>query len=185
VSSFHHNKLYWRITFLLLCGIALVGPWWFDSTARLGGDCLPGFPLDRDWCASPRAGLWLVLGAFGSFFALFQADSGLLTASMDFVTLLRGLLGGLLFLLPLLPFPVTFVIMMLQEDDGRHGQLVQVVIWGVAAIGAGLLGQQLATLGPRWALWGLWLYISLALAMLLLESSALWRSRQTVYYIDD
>jgi hypothetical protein len=90
-----------------------------------------------------------------------------------------------LFLLPLLPFPVTFVVMMLQEDDGRRGQLVQLVIWGVAAVGAGLLGQQLSTFGPRWALWGLWLYICLALAMLLLESLALWRSRQPVYYIDD
>jgi hypothetical protein len=182
MASFHHNKLYWRITFLILCGIALVGPWWFESTARMGGDCLPGFPLDRDWCASPRSGLWLV---FGSFFALFQAGSGLLTASIDLEALFQGFLMGLLFLLPLLPFPVTFVVMMLQEDDGRRGQLVQLVIWGVAAVGAGLLGQQLSTFGPRWALWGLWLYICLALAMLLLESLALWRSRQPVYYIDD
>jgi hypothetical protein len=90
-----------------------------------------------------------------------------------------------LFLLPLLPFPVTFVVMMLQEDDGRRGQLVQLVIWGVAAVGAGLLGQQLSTFGPRWALWGFWLYIFLALAMLLLESLALWRSRKPVYYIDE
>jgi hypothetical protein len=88
-------------------------------------------------------------------------------------------------LLPLLPFPVTFVIMMLQEDDNRRGQPVQVVIWGMAAIGAGLLGQQLSTFGPRWALWGLWLYIFLALAMLLLESLELWRSRQPLYYPDD
>ncbi|MFO7538359.1 MAG: hypothetical protein R6X32_09900, partial [Chloroflexota bacterium] len=71
-----------------------------------------------------------------------------------------------------------------QEDDGRRGQLIQVVIWAVAAIGAGLFNLVTYTSGPRWALWGFWLYICLALAMLLLESLELWRSRQPVYYID-
>ncbi len=185
MAAFHHNKLYWRITVLILCGIALVGPWWFDSTARLGGDCLPGFPLDRDWCASPRSGLWLVLGAFGGFFALFQAGSGLLTAAIDLEVLFQSFLMSLLFLLPLLPFPITFVVMMLQEDDDRRGQLVQVIVWGMAIVGASLFSRFIGTVGPRWALWGLWLYISLALAMLLLESLALWRSRQPVSYMDE
>jgi len=177
MSSFHHNKLYWRITLLLLCGIALIGPWWFETTARMGRDCSSGFAVDREFCAHPVSGLFLVLFAFGSVYYLL---SGPFALSMGLAAWFAGLLHGLLFLLPLLPFPVTFVVMMLQEDDNRRGQLVQVVVWSTAVIGAGFISLLSFTSGPRWALWGLWLYICLALAILLLESLELFRGYQFV-----
>jgi hypothetical protein len=132
--SFHHNKRYWRITMLLLCGIAFLGPWWFESMLRMGGDCSSGFPVDRDVCALPLSGLFLVLSGVGFVFHLV---SGPFAMSTGFATWFPGLLQSALCLLLLLPFPVTLVTMRLQEDDERRGQLVQVVVWGMAIVGAG------------------------------------------------
>jgi hypothetical protein len=177
MASFHHNKLYWRITVLILCGIAFLGPWWFESMLRMGGDCSSGFPVDREVCALPVSGLFVVLVGVGFVFHLV---SGPFAMSTGFATWFPGLMQSLLCLLPLLPFPVTLVIMRLQENDERRGQLVQVVVWGMAVVGASLFSRLFVTVGPRWALWGFWLYITLALAMLLLETLELLGGRHVV-----
>lgn len=170
MTAFHDNKLYWRIAILILCGIALIGPWQFETAMGPGmrvspHECAPGFRLDQNLCGFPISGLWLILAGFAG---LFHAGSGLLTGSMDFITGLPVLLTSLLLLLPLLPFPATYAIMWLQEGASRRGQLLQAAIWGAAAVGAGLF--TLTTSGPGQALlWGLWFYLCLAFGMLLLE----------------
>lgn len=89
-----------------------------------------------------------------------------------------------LVVLPLLPLLSGAVLIL--RSNGRRRQTAHLVIVGVAfaGISSNILIQGFAG-RLHWALWGLWLYICLALGMLLLESLELWRSRQPDYYPDE
>jgi hypothetical protein len=77
-----------------------------------------------------------------------------------------ALLFFLFLLLLALPFFSTVVLIL--WGDRRHWHIGQTLLLGLAVSASGLV----ALLRTHWAVWGVWLYLSVAAAMFLLEIDA-------------
>jgi hypothetical protein len=183
MSWINKRQRSWRIIALVLMGIALSGPWYFDRISVPSPHaCSSGVRLDEDFCGLPGSGLWIVPYAFGG---LFNAARDLLATSIDFANWLRTFLFSLLSLLILLPF--LSILFVMGRPENRRSHLFHLLNLGVAAVSTGLFLSSLPDFSRlHWALWGPWFYMSLALSMLLCESLALWESDalMNVYHIN-
>ncbi len=147
---------------LILFVVALLGPWTFDViNVPAEYECsAPFIRLNGDFCGIAMSGFqffWLWAGGF--FYMIFTLITGALAGRA--LELLVGLS-----ILPLIPFFTT--LFLLWKKDARRLRTIHLIAWVLALILALVIfiGQ---TNDPIIRLWGLWLYILLAVGVLVIE----------------
>jgi len=162
------HKTAWRIALLVLLAVSFAGPWYYSSD---------GVP-PAEWCRDPLVLLEngrcvrLVSGAFlgltmAAFFPVMVAD--VLRGAETFAGRGREFLGAFLFALLALAIiqPVVTTLLAMLRRSRRAG-VYNIVAWGLAlALSIVLAVSAPSELLPR--LWGLWLYVAVAVAGLALE----------------
>lgn len=168
------HKNVWRVAILVVVLVAIIGPWTFDQIMVPSQyECsAPNIRLEGDFCGLPLRGTWF-LGWMVSGFA--YASAGLVTGSLGFIEWASGFLFTLFFLLVVLPFFTTLLLIL--RRDGQRWQLFNIAAWGLAA-GLSLLLALSGYPGFFWVLWGIWLYIGLAASALILEAATLAAGRR-------
>lgn len=168
----HERKRIWHTAVLGLLLVAIAGPWTFDRIhVPAEYPCsLPNIRLQGDFCGLPLSGIrmiaWIISG-------LFSIVSRRATGAVAQAELLRGLLVFFFLLVLLLPFFTTLLLIL----RGYGRSKFHILIWVLAAGACLFLGlSDFAGLHP--ALWGLWLYLGLALGVLALELLAFAASRR-------
>lgn len=154
--SEHHRM--WRTALLLLLVVAFVGPWTGDRISVPGEyACSPPYiRTEDDMCD--------MIGVFGLVFGFFRAAGWLLTDPPANLSRELFFLGTyLLFLLPIL---TTLLFILLAKRRPR----LHIVAWGLAVI-AIISWSLIGAFPPSW-MWGLRLYIGVAIVALALELSA-------------
>ena len=162
-----------RFAILVLAGTAIVGPWTFERF-WVPSDLLcspPYFRLDQDYCGIPLSGLYLFEWIFTGFCtALREAWAGGGLPSDQ----LRELVLMLLFLLILLPLATSSVILL--RGNSRIREKIHITAWALSASMALFIAvHELPHLFLQ--VWGIWLFIALAICALILELSTGHRSR--------
>ncbi|HSK65758.1 MAG TPA: hypothetical protein VK888_02440 [Anaerolineales bacterium] len=152
-----------RITLLLLLAISILGPWAFDRIhVPAEYTCEPPFVrLDGDFCGSPMS--WLSL--FSWFTDGFLTTLRHLIAGL-FAGRAREFLAVLLVMLPVLPF-FSMLLLIWRKNSARL-KTIHLIAWGLGSLFP-LLILTFEWNGPVTKLWGLWLYILLAIGALLVE----------------
>ena len=166
MSWITEHKKEWRVAALLLLLVAIIGPWWFDHiVVPVEHTCSPPcYRLEGKLCGMPVTGLWFFRWAIPGFF---YASWELVAGEMSFLDRIRGLFFVLFTFLLALPFLSTLLLVL--RGDRRRRQVFSVVSWVLAA-GMGLLVGLSSYPRLFWVLWGVWLYIVLAVSALTLEA---------------
>ena len=151
-----------RAGVLIVFVIALLGPWTFDQiNVPAEFDCsAPFIRLNDDFCGMPMSGvqlLWLWVGGF--FYMLLELITGGFTGQGS-----EFFFG--LSILPLIPFFTT--LLLLWKKDARQFRIVHLVAWVLALIVALVIFIPQIN-DPIARLWGLWLYILLAVSAIVIE----------------
>jgi len=167
------NKRIWRTAILIMLLVALIGPWTFERiNVPAKYPCSPPFiRLEGDFCGEPMSGIWIL-----SFmiFGMVSSSMGLASGGIVFIDWARQFLFSSFLFLLILPFFTT--ILLIGGKDSRRLRIIHLIAWGMA-IGIGLLIAFSSFSGPRWELlWGIWLFIGLAVSILVLELLNLTRS---------
>lgn len=174
MSWIYEHQRNWRIVLLVLMIVAFMGPWAFDLTnVPAEYSCSPpNIRLYDDFCGAPLSGIriffWISSG-------LISISVGLVTGEFVFSERIREFLIGLLLFLPLLPIFSTLLLIL--RGDHQRRQVFTIIAW-ILAIGAGLFLGMSNYPRSGWAVWGIWLYIGLALSALILEILALIERRK-------
>jgi hypothetical protein len=173
MSWIDEDKRNWRRLFLFFLLVPVVGPWFFERLSVPEPHSCSGIRLDENFCGTPTTVLVIFLATFGG---LFNTGKGLLTQSMGIAAWSRLFFISLLLLLILSPFLSTmFVILRVNQ---RRWHLCHMIVLGLAAAGIILLMGMSIFSRPHWLLWGPWLYISLAIIMLLWETFVFYKERE-------
>jgi hypothetical protein len=165
MSWIDKHKNAWRVAILVLLPVAISGPWTFDQILVPSEyPCsAPNIRLDGDFCGTPLPGTWFFRWIVIGFV---YASAELATGAMGLVEWVREFLFDLLLFLLVLPwFSTLFLIL---RGDRRRWQVFSIAAWGLA-VGIGLLIGLSSYPRWFWVLWGIWLYIGLAVSALLLE----------------
>lgn len=177
LSAINNSKRIWRTAALLLLLVASFGPWAFDRIhVPAEYPCSPpNFRLEGEFCGVPGwKGMHILIFIVGGFFAgIVQLVTG---AGAFFPDPAEALLRAF-FLLPLV-LPFLAVLLSIFHRDGR--QVFHVMAWGLAVAAAGLFLSLSNFSRSHWVLWGIWLYIGLAVAVLILELITLVGSRKQI-----
>jgi len=168
---FVENKKILRLAVLALLFIAMLGPWMFDLiNVPAEYTCsLPNVRLYGDFCGLPLSGFeFFKLFIGGFFYMLFTLTTG------TFVNYPRELLIGL-YVLPLIPFITSLIL--LWKKETRHLLTINLIAWILALVPTLLMFLLLAVQrsGYIFRLWGLWLYILLAVSAIIFEITLLKR----------
>ena len=165
MSWIDEHKTVWRVAILVMALVAVMGPWTFDHVwVPSEHSCsAPFVRLNDKFCGIPLSGTWLFRSMAIGFI---NASARLVAGGRDAVKPARESLVGLILLLLVLPVFSTLPLILF--GDRRCRQVLNVAAWVLAA-GMGLLIG--VSSHPRlfWVLWGLWLYIGLAVSALALE----------------
>jgi hypothetical protein len=163
---FKEYKRNWRVTFLIMQIIAMIGPWFFDRiwVPQPYICSSPNVRLDDVFCGVPISITWLLAGVPSQFTYLVNA---LIAGSTSNYAATEWLF--ILFSIFLtFPFLSTPVLILWQEQP--YWSAIHRVALGLAA-GTGLLIGILDFSVASWMLWGVWLYICLTICMWGLEVS--------------
>ena len=161
----NEHKNVWRVAVLVLLLVATMGPWTFDliNVPSEYPCSAPNIRLEGDFCGLPVSVTPLILWAIpGLVYANIELVSGASTFP-DWVRALRVSLFAFLLVLPCFS-----TLLLILRGDRRRRQVFNVVAWGLAA-GIGLLIGLSSYPRLFWVLWGVWLYIVLAVSALILE----------------
>lgn len=154
-----------RFTLLSLLVISILGPWAFDRIHVPGEyTCEPPFiRLDGNFC-----------GSLMSWISLFSwvTDGFLITLRRLIAELFAGqareFLAVLLVMLPVLPFFST--LLLVGRKTSARLKTIHLIAWGLGSLFP-LLIIAFEWNGPVTKLWGLWLYILLAVGAFLVETA--------------
>ena len=168
----HHSE--WRIALLVMMIVAFLGPWTVDLIYMPSEyECsAPFVRLEGDFCGIPLSGIRIFFWISGGLAV------GLETGEVFNSERIREFLFMSLFLLlPLLPIFST-LLLILRGDHPRR-QVFTIIAW-ILAIGVGLFLGMSNSIYPRlfWAVWGIWLYIGLAISALTLEILVILSNRE-------
>ena len=163
----------WRIVILALLLVAFLGPWTFDliHVPSEYACSSPFIRLSDDFCGTPLSGIRLFGWVAGGFI---YSSTGLVTGEMMLSEWLREFLYSLLLCLPLLP--VFSTLLRILRRDYKPGQVFTIIAW-IMAIGFGLFWGVNNFPRSFWAVWGIWLYIGLALSALVMEGKIYWMNK--------
>ena len=174
MSWLDHHRRVWRVAILMTLPVAMMGPWTFDRVhvPSQYACSAPHIRLDENFCGILLPGTWFLswpaLWFLSASDRLAMGPTGLADGARDFfIALLPSLL--------VLPFFSTLLLIL--RGDCRRRQVLNVVAWVLAVLagGAGLLIGVPGGTGRVWVLWGIWLYVTLAVTTLALEVLALRR----------
>ena len=166
------RKQVWRIASLVLLILAMLGPWVYDRiNVPAEYPCLfPNVRLEGDFCGVPLSGIRIqvmMLEAFNQISMQYMAGVAIFPARA------REFLFSITFILLLLPLLSTALVLL--RPNSRSLQVFHLGIWGLATI-LGLFWSVMVlsnTHMHKWSLWGVWIYLVLAVSMLVLEGFAL------------
>jgi hypothetical protein len=166
----------WRITFLLLLFIAIIGPWFLERiNIPAPYDC-PGYRLDDNFCGTPKSILWILI------LVIFNLP--------DFIASLfsgPGSLVGLIFLSVLViilvpPFSSLFLIFYEDHSRRKKAQILLFSLGVAAAISFTIAIQIIPSFSSsNRVLWGVWLYIMAATITIILESVLILKTQPATY----
>ena len=162
MSLMVENKVFWRKIILALFILSLLGPWMYDRiNVPAEYPCeKPFIRLEGDFCGYPMSEFLIGFPFTGRFFIiLWELITGTFTGQA------RELFVGL-FLLPILPFFTT--ILLIWKKETRRLQTIDLVAWILTLIPT-LTVFILQIKHQVIHLWGLWLYIVLAISALIIE----------------
>jgi len=165
MSWIYEHQRKWRIALLVVMVVAFMGPWGFDLVnVPSEYECsAPNFRLEGDFCGIPLSGIQHIFWISGGFISM---SFGLVTGEFVFSERMREFLLFWLMLFPLLPFISTLLLIL--RGNNQRGQVFTIFAW-VLAIGGGLFLRLINYPKLFWAVWGIWLYIGLAISALILE----------------
>jgi len=165
MSWFIEGKHKWRAAILLGMIVAFLGPWLFDRI-NVPSDYAcsdPNIRLDDDFCGVPLSGirffLWMIP-------CLLSSSIGLVTGTLTLSDWIRQILFNLHLFILLMPIISTLLLIL--RGDRRRRQIFAITTWGLA-IGIGLLWGLTNYPSLFWVVWGIWLYVGLAVSALILE----------------
>jgi hypothetical protein len=124
MSWLNEHKRGWRITFVILLIIAIIGPWFLERINIPSPHDCPGIRLDDNFCGTPTSILRIMI------FILFNLTD-FMTSLLNGISTLTALLlisAGIIILLPLF----STLILILFEDHRRTFSskiLIAMVIW--------------------------------------------------------
>ncbi len=155
----------WRIVIILLLVVAFLGPWTFDLTwVPPNYSCSSSnIRLNDNFCGVPLSGTWLYRWVVGGFI---YASTGLVTGELVFTEWIREILFSPFIFLFLLPIFSTLLLIL--RGDYPRRQVFTITAWALA-IGMDLFWGLNNYPKLFWIVWGIWLYIALAISTLILE----------------
>jgi len=156
-----------RVIIFIVFIVSLLGPWMFEQlNVPAKYACTPpNIRLEGDFCGAPMSGfLFLVWFGIGFIYILFELITGAFTCNP------RELMAGLSLLL-LLPI---FTTLLLMGKESHRLSTINLIAWIIAfLITLTVFIFQIYDQVVR--LWGLWLYIILAISVIIFESVLLKR----------
>jgi hypothetical protein len=158
---FKHKDTLRRVILTLFI-IVMLGPWMFDRVhVPAEYDCdKPFIRLDGDSCGYPMSGFLFFFWFIGGFFSNLA-----MLVSDTFTSQSREFLMGLS-LLPIIPFFTTLLFVWKKET--HRLQTINLIAWTLALIPT--LTVFISQInGQAFRLWGLWLYIFLAVGAIVVE----------------
>lgn len=152
-----------RLTLAILLVISIMGPWAFDRIYVPDEyTCEPPFVrIDGDFCGSIMSGLSLFSWFTDGFLITLRRLIAQLSAGQA-----REFLAVLLVMLPMLPFFST--LLLIWRKNSTRLKTIHLIAWGLGCLFP-LLIIASEWNGPVTKLWGLWLYILLAVGAFLVE----------------
>lgn len=167
----NENRRSWRTAFLVLLVIALSGPWFFGDRIHVPSPYSCSWPyirLDEFLCAEGRSFMLFLIVAISHFINI---ATRLATGAMVLPQEWRAFPWFMLLIIPavLLPFVTTLNLILGGEYPRRR--ILHMVVLALAA-GMSLIFALLGFFTTALALWGIWFFIGLTAAMLLLEALA-------------
>jgi hypothetical protein len=168
MTWFRNHLTVARLCILALLIIALLGPWAFDLlSVPVESACQPPtVRIDSRFCGYPMSGLTAVFSMIPPSFAL---AASLVTGKLNVLHLGNEWLT-LLFWLPLLALLSLALRIAWPKLRGWLG--FHLAILGLAAVASGVYISFIPA-NRIWIVWGLWLFLTAALAALILELSSL------------
>jgi len=162
------NEDFWRKLVLALFILSMLGPWAFDLL-NVPAQYPCGWPtvrLEGDFCGYPMSGIGALLWATGGFFYIINdLIKGNIAARIpELITLIFTWLV-------ILPFFST--LLLIWNKNSRRLQTINLIAWGLAGIPALVMfilqtnRDQLVHFS--YYLWGLWLYILVAIGTVIFE----------------
>ncbi len=171
MSWIRENPTVWRRASLLLALGALVAPWTFELIwvpPEPEYICRPPYiRLDEDFCGKPLPGVMVLGWMTGGFIA---AGRGLATDPMRVTEWGHDLLLGVNLSLLVLPYLST-LLSILREDRWQR-RVFNIVAWSLGA-GMALFIGLFDIPKMFWVIWGVGVYVGVAVTALTLESLAL------------
>jgi hypothetical protein len=171
MSWIRENTTVWRKASLLLALAAFVAPWTLELIwvpAEPEYVCRsPYIRLDEDFCGKPLPGVMVLGWMIGGFTA---AGRGLATDPMGVTEWGHDLLLGVN--LSLLVLPCLGTLLSILRGDRWHRRVFNIVAWSLGA-GMALFIGLFDFPKMFWAIWGVGLYVGVAVTALTLESLAL------------
>jgi hypothetical protein len=168
MSFIIENNVLRRMLVLVLFIVSIQGPWTFDLlNVPAQYPCeLPSVRLYGDFCGYPMSGFGAVKWAVGRFsYILDELKKG------NFAARIPELITLICMWIILLPFFST--LLLLGNRNSRRLQTINVIVWGLACLPT-LTMFILQTNRDQFVqffylLWGLWLYILLAIGTIIFE----------------
>lgn len=168
MSFIAENKVFWRKLVLVLFIIAMLGPWMFDLlNVPAQYPCgKPSVRLYGDFCGYPMSGFEVIKYAnSGLFYNLDQLIKGNITGRiLDLI---------FPFYTWLIIFPFFSILLLIWNKQSRWLQTLNLVAWGLACSVILtifiLQTREDQFVHSLYLLWGIWLYILMAIATIVIE----------------
>ena len=168
MSSITKNKVGWRWFVLVLFVISMLGPWAFDLlSVPAQYPCeKPSVRLSGDFCGYPLSGFEAFTMAFGGlFYMVNELIKGNITALIS---------GFLMLIYPgIIILPVFSILLLQWKKNSRRLQTINLVIWGLACLTTVTMfvlhASREQVVHSFYLLWGIWLYILIAISEIVFE----------------
>lgn len=164
-----------RIGIFVLLVIAFLGPWGYHHDSPPAEWCQPPFLLlENGSCAGRQPGTFYLLFAAVSFPVLIL---GLFSRGSTLPDLLLVSMGTLMFLI-MFCMPVISTVLLMRSSASQKRRNFSVIAWGLAAALGAFLALSAEVIHPA-QLWGIWLFILLAVVLLAFELLTAWLAKKT------
>lgn len=164
------QKNVWRAIASILLLLAIIGPWWFDKIYMPTQYPCKGtiVRLEGNYCGVPMSGIWVPVFVGARFIELAKGISAGEIALTESVSMIARAGLYLVFVLFLL-LPLVSPWFLILKGDRKQLRWIEMLSLGIAACICGIWVIGSLTPQKSIALWGPWLYISVATGALFLE----------------
>ena len=154
-----------RVAFIAVFLGSMAGPWFYDEimVPAQYACSAPFIRLEGDFCGLPHSGFHLIIFPLGALLQIVWSSSG---GSALSAIALRDLAVMAAFIALILPAITT--ILRALRDSSQMARLLTIASWSIAAPVALLIALS-SPRGFRLSLWGVWLFIGLAIVALIFE----------------